>query len=172
MERCDGVGGHALPHHRHEHAVRVERGEKPPLDHGVEVVEPVGPGQDLSDRIHVQGGGERYRVGAGSALVQKTEADPCHARKLLVVARLDPLLADEIEVREHRGDDVVGVRKPHLGGLDRDAERREIRVPNARPCAQPFRPAARLQRREQAAAAFVAEEVRDQNKRVCPVMRA
>ena len=69
MERCDGVGGHALPHHRHEHAVRVERGEKPPLDHGVEVVEPVGPGQDLSDRIHVQGGGERYRVGAGSALV-------------------------------------------------------------------------------------------------------
>ena len=172
MERRDRVGGHAVRHHGYEHMVRGERGEKPPLQHGVEVVEPIGRGQDLADRIPVQGGGERYCVGTNAGLLEKTETDSGHAGKFIVVAGLDALPTDEFEVREHRGDEVVAVCKPGLGRLDGDAERREVRMIHARPRAQSFRPAARLQCRKQTAAAFVAEEVRDEREGVRPVVRA
>ena len=172
VERRGGVGGGALRHHRHQHAVRGERGEKPPFDRGVEGVEPVGGGQDLAGRIHVQGAGEGDRVGAGAALFLEAEADPRHAGELVVMARIDPLLADQGEVREDQGDDVVGVPDSRFGRLDPDAERREVRVLDAHPRAQRPRPAARLQRREQAAAAFVSEEMRGERERLRPVVRA
>ena len=172
VERRDGIGGRALRHHRHECTLRDQRGEKPPFQRGVEVAEAVGRGQDLVRRIHVQGGGQRHRVGAGAGLVEKAEPDPRHARELVVVARLDASLADEGEAGEDRGDDVVDVREPRLGELDPDPEDREVRMLEARPRAQPLRPAACLQRREQAAAAFVAEEVRDERERPRRVVRA
>ena len=89
-----------------------------------------------------------------------------------MVARLDALFADEVQIGEHRGDDVVAMGEPRLRRLDGHHERREVPVPHARPRAQPFRPAPCLQRREQAAAAFVAEEVGDEVERVRPVVRA
>ena len=111
-------------------------------------------------------------MGARLRLVHEAESDLRHARQLVVIARLDAGLADEVEVREHRGDDFVSVGEPFFGGLDGDPERREVAVSQAGPRAQAFRPAARLQRREQAATALVAEEVGDERERVRPVVRA
>ena len=170
MKRRNRIGRHSLCQHGHEHTVRDERGDKPPHEFGVEVVEPPGRGQDLPDRVVVQGGGKRDRMGNGLRLLLKAEPDPRHADKLLVPARLDAPLADEVDVRERRCSDVVAVREPCLGRVDGDAERREVPVPHAETRVQPFRPAARLQRREQAAPAFVSEEVRDERERVRPVV--
>ena len=111
-------------------------------------------------------------MGAGAALFLEAETDPRHAGELLVTARIDPLLADQGEVREDQGDDGLGVLDPRLGRLDSDAERREVRVLDAHPRAHRPPPAARLQRREQAAAAFVPEEVRGERERLRPEVRA
>ena len=170
-ERRDRVRGDALRHHRHQHPVRGEHGQEAPLECGVEVAVVPGRGQDLADRVHVQGGCQGDRVRTRPRLVHEAEADPRHACQLLVVARLDALFADEVEVREHRGDDLVPMVEPVLGGLDGDPERREVPMSQAGPCAQAFRPPARLQRREQAAGALVAEEVRDERERASPVVR-
>ena len=172
VERVDRVRGHALRHYRHQDAVRGEEGEKAPFHFGVEVVETPGRGQHLRGRMDVQGGGERHRPGPGSRLLLKAETDPRHARELLVITRLDALRTNETEVREHRGHQVVAMSEPRFRQLDGHPERREVPVPHARPRAQPFRPALRLQRREQAAAAFVAEEVGDEVEWVRPVVRA
>ena len=172
VERRNRVGLHTLRRHRHERAFRNELGQKAPLEPGIERPEPVGRGQRLWRRIHVQVGCERHRVAEGSALLEVAEFDFRHARKLVVVGRLDPLCANEVQIRKDRGDDIDRVHEPCLRGLDRDAVCREVRMSDPRPRAQPFRPPVCLECREQTPAAFVAEEVRHEGERLRAIVRA
>ena len=64
----------------------------------------------------------------GRRLFHVPEVDLRHAAELGAVARREPLLPHQVEVREEEGDDLVRVRDPRLGGPDRDAEGREIGV--------------------------------------------
>ena len=172
MVRRDGVGRHARRHHRDENTLGREQRQESPLQRRIELVEQIGGRQDLADRIHVQGGCERCRVAARFGRLLVAEIDLRHACDLVAKARLDTFPADQVEVREDRGNHVVGMRDSGLGCLDRDAEGREVRVPESGSRAQTFRPPLRLQRREQTPPAFVAEKMRDEGERMGPVVRA
>ena len=82
------------------------------------------------------------------------------------MARRQLRRADEVEVREHEGDDLVRILDPRLGGPDRDPERREVRVRDAGPGAQALRPAPFLEGGEEAPPPFMADEMRDERERL------
>ena len=104
-------------------------------------------------------------------LLQELKSELRHACELVAVAGIEPLVADEVEEFEYEGDDLVRVRDPRLGGPDRDPERREVRMRDSGSRAQALRPPPILERREQAAPAFVADEMRDEGERLGPVVR-
>ena len=119
----------------------------------------------------MQGPREGQREVEGGRLLHEAETDLRHAGELVPVAGHPPRRADEVEVCEHQGDHLVRIRDPRLGGPDRDAERREARMRDAGPRAEALRPTPFLERREEAAPAFVTDEMRDESERLRPVVR-
>ncbi len=165
------IGLQALGGHREQQVLRRQAREIAADELGRERLHHVGAAQHVFGSVDLKAGGEpgRRRNRLDGLLEAKVEI----GQRLLLVEQpaLHSLALNQANVLEHVSDDLRGVGHALDGEIDRDVEGRLLIGRRPRACAQALRPALRLEQRQQAARAFVAEQIGDEHRRLGAVVR-